>query len=60
MGKHESSKNIMIRINETKIEVNKFVGEFLKGAIKGILKSLKDIPTNIEKIEIVIEDFEKE
>jgi len=59
MSKHESSKNVIIRINENEVEVNKFVGEFLKGAIRGILKSLKGIPSDIKKIEIFIEDPEE-
>ncbi len=56
MGKHEVSKTVSIKINGEGIEVNKFVGEFLKGAIRGILKSLKGIPKELKKVEIIIED----
>ncbi len=56
MGKHEPSKGIHLKVNGQHIEVNKFVGEFLKGAIRGILKSLKGMPENLEKIEIIIDE----
>ncbi len=56
MGKHEVSKTVSIKVNGKSIEVNRFVGEFLKGAIRGILKSLKGMPNELKKIEIIIDD----
>ncbi len=56
MGKHKVSEDVYLRVNGQHIEINRFVGEFLKGAIRGILKSLKGMPQNLEKIEIIIDE----
>ena len=59
MGKHEPSKDVSLKVNGQHVELNKFVGEFLKGAVRGILKSLKGMPQNLEKIEIIIDEEKK-
>ncbi len=59
MGRHEVSREVLLKINGEKIEVNEFVAEFLKGAIRGILRSLKGIPEDMEKVEIIINEDKK-
>lgn len=55
MGKHEVSKNFTLKINGEEVKLNKFVASFLEGAIRGILRSLKDVPKEFRTIEIVID-----
>jgi len=41
-----------VKVNGKNIQLNEFTSEFIKNTIKGMLKSLKGIDEEIEKVEI--------